>query len=203
VTNNTKTLLFFWIISITVLIIGINLIDGWPVVDDWLPYITGLWVITLVFTLISLVLSYLLSWFNTKANKDRKAKVVSVFPYTMLFLTIISLFAYALSRPSYSRVVIPENLDCTLIKDGKFRLNEYLIERLGDLQTETNTTTNEKYKFKVNWLSNCEYELINPKNPKDISKVKIVSINDESYECYISGEGRTVKYKIDILKGSN
>lgn len=62
-----------------------------------------------------------------------------------------------------------KNMDCTKYKSGKFlfyakqgEINKsvnYLVERDGADQKETNLITGEVANFKVKWTGDCEYEL--------------------------------------------
>lgn len=83
------------------------------------------------------------------------------------------LFVAAISIPGKS------GSDCVRYKFGKFyiynkaskqRIN---IERKDSLQIETNTETGDITVMKVNWTTNCEYELLfNYTTPKEVSKSK-------------------------------
>lgn len=95
--------------------------------------------------------------------------------------------------------------DCHRFKNGKFFLpdhkgEEYLIERKGKVQTETEST-GLKMKFKVEWINDCTYTLrfkkmlSNPENIK-ISKdwvvrVEIIETKENSYiqRSFIDGTG--------------
>ena len=54
-------------------------------------------------------------------------------------------------------------IDCKTFRTGKFRLvdkdQEYIIERNDTLQVEKDLKKNTISKFKVTWVTDCEYEL--------------------------------------------
>lgn len=54
-------------------------------------------------------------------------------------------------------------IDCKAFKTGIFRLvdkdQEYLIERSDSIQIEKDLKKNTISKFKVTWVTDCEYEL--------------------------------------------
>ena len=59
-----------------------------------------------------------------------------------------------------------EKSDCSRFKNGKFYLKlpgsnqKIIIERNDTIQVETNTTTGEGSKSKVEWLSECKYRIV-------------------------------------------
>jgi hypothetical protein len=54
-------------------------------------------------------------------------------------------------------------IDCKTFRTGKFRLvdkdQEYIIERSDAIQIEKDLKKNTISKFKVTWVTDCEYEL--------------------------------------------
>ncbi len=54
-------------------------------------------------------------------------------------------------------------IDCKTYRTGKFRLvdkdQEYIIERSDTVQIEKDLKKNTISKFKVTWVTDCEYEL--------------------------------------------
>lgn len=69
--------------------------------------------------------------------------------------------------------------DCGQYKFGKFYIYNKVsrqrinIERKDSLQVETNAETGDITVMKVNWVGDCEYELLfNYMTPKEVSKAK-------------------------------
>ena len=70
-------------------------------------------------------------------------------------------------------------VDCSQYKLGKFYIYNKIskqrinIERKDSLQIETNAETGDITIMKVNWVGDCEYELLfNYMTPKEVSKSK-------------------------------
>jgi hypothetical protein len=95
-----------------------------------------------------------------------------------------------------SSMCFGQELDCDSFKKGDFKIVDSIsgttiINRSGKYQIEYNTRMNLKAKFKLNWISNCSYELKfikvleNPNNipiPENmVLTVKIVEILEKSY----------------------
>src|SRR4051812_14850497 len=74
-------------------------------------------------------------------------------------------------------------VDCRTFKTGKFRLVdkdlEYIIERNDTVQIERDLKKNTMSKFKVTWVTDCDYELNileGPQEVMDFFKGKTLSI---------------------------
>jgi hypothetical protein len=84
----------------------------------------------------------------------------------------------------YDHVEVPAGLDCSSVRNGKFEAAGTLIERKGNMQTETVKLTGTKYQLTVKWLSDCEYEIW-AEDGREARKVKIVAVSPEGYGCYV------------------
>jgi hypothetical protein len=89
-----------------------------------------------------------------------------------------------LSRPSYATPAAEPSL-CQRVREGDFQLDDYLIERKGGIQTETDKMTKEKWVYSVKWLRDCECEMTNMENTSDVTKVKIINVTNDAYECVL------------------
>ena len=65
----------------------------------------------------------------------------------------------------WATMPLSTDMKCADHKTGTFSLkdenlgSDHLIERTDSLQTETDLKTGAKSKYKVTWVSDCEYEL--------------------------------------------
>lgn len=95
-----------------------------------------------------------------------------------------------------SSVSFAQSTDCTIYKNGKFRLTDphskkvSIITRDGDKQTEKMEDAAEVYEFNVKWLDDCTYTITptaatsaRSKEITDIGTmtVRIVKVKDSSY----------------------
>jgi len=73
-------------------------------------------------------------------------------------MSVIAFFIWALSP-------ISTEVKCTEYRTGTFSLqdealgSDHLIVRTDSIQTETDLMTGAKSKYKVTWVTDCEYEL--------------------------------------------
>lgn len=128
--------------------------------------------------------------------------------YWMITLTLI-----------LSTGVFAQDLDCKKFKYGTFEMkiqgpdNRYFtIKRKGKTQTELESNTNLKVKFKVNWIDQCTYTLIYEKTLKEgngekipfskdnIVTVKIIETYTHSYLQKTSMTGSDIILKTKIFK---
>ncbi|WKZ61135.1 MAG: hypothetical protein QY309_06535 [Cyclobacteriaceae bacterium] len=81
-------------------------------------------------------------------------------------------------------------IDCKTFRTGKFRLvdkdQEYIIERNDSIQIENDLKKNTMSRFKVTWVTDCEYEL------------DILEANEEAMNFF---KGKTLS--IQILETSD
>jgi hypothetical protein len=90
--------------------------------------------------------------------------------------------------PKYSEIQIPQNIDCSLVHNGKFETDKYIIERKDNEQIETDIKTKKAITYSVEWLSDCEYTLTSTNNTSNNRRIKIVAITDSTYECYVASQ---------------
>jgi hypothetical protein len=88
---------------------------------------------------------------------------------------------------------------CASVKTGKFKMNNNIITRTENKQTQVNNKTGEKIEYNVIWLSDCEYELTRVDDAARKIKVKILSVDSTGYYCsyYDTTERQTFKARID------
>ncbi len=103
---------------------------------------------------------------------------------------------------SYDTIEIDSTLDCSGIKEGTFQIDNLLIKRHGNRQIQTYAGADTMEEYEITWLSNCEYSLVSTDGKNDFIKVKITSVSENGYECYVlSANGKYVAgYKIKRLK---
>ncbi len=115
----------------------------------------------------------------------------------LLWIVFLGYFGYLVHvrgdemRPlrKYDDIQISKSLDCSSVQNGKFQLDDILIERQAERQIQINTKTGERTKFFVEWINGCEYILKRQTGEGEKLRVKITSVNPESYSCYvISGD---------------
>ncbi len=115
---------------------------------------------------------------------------------------MISLWMYFLSI--FCMNANQSNIDCSALKEGKFKSAIKLedgspfttiITRKKNLQYEEILEYNVKAVFKVQWVSDCTYNLIEPKvikgrypalTPDLKLQVTIIGINDDGYRVSIT-----------------
>ena len=195
----TKKTLFYWTLCSIIMITGIHFLDGMPLIDDWFGFLEGVFLMVLILVVASIVLAVLMAAFPFKSNRTpNKQEVRAFIPASTITLTLISFIAFVTTRPSYAKSKAAESILCQSVKDGTFQLDEYIIERKGNLQTETSRTDKQKSTFTVNWISDCEYEVTNIMDSNDIAKVKIISVTKEVYRCVVIGGGRTTVHELKI-----
>lgn len=106
------------------------------------------------------------------------------------------------------------DLDCSLVKTGKFKIvdkqsGETIIERTENFQIEENKKYGYKLKLEVTWLNGCTYklkpvmDLLNPKNkelPKMILTSTIVEITEDGYIQVSNSDVNPSQVKAKVTK---
>lgn len=199
-----KRVLKYWSLCSLLLVIGIHYFDGMPEIDDWPMTIAGILFGVFFLIVISIILSVIIAAFPFNSNTTPgKQKIRSFIPICTVLLTVASFIAFIITRPSYASEVPAERTLCQRVKEGKFRLDQYIIERKGDVQIETDVTTKEKIAYKVKWINDCEFELISFKDSIDRNKVKIIAVTEHGYECVLQNESRSTKHELLIIMNGN
>lgn len=137
-----------------------------------------------------------------------KARVFSFFRvafFVVLVLNFLLLIFFGIRKYSMSESDNPfiakdyETVDFCFdetydLKVGTFYGYGYTFERDAEYQYEINSSTGESIRYKINWLSDCEYILTSDdKNANyGVNKiwVKIVENNEEFYSFYVSWDGK-------------
>ena len=198
-----KKVLLYWTACSFSLVLGIHNLDGVPEVDDWPGYLHGVFWGVLLLVIISIILAVIMASFPFKSNRTPTKKEIRAFlPSSTVSLTIIALLAFILSRPSYATPSADPSL-CQRVREGNFLLDDYLIERKEGIQTETDRTTNKRWVYKVKWLTDCECEMTNVEDTGDVTKVKIINVTNDAYECVANANGRITRHKVLIRSGVN
>jgi len=135
----------------------------------------------------SSVIALLISLIPFK-NKNYKARLGFSFPISIILVSLLLGFNFYSAGPHYHAIKAETNSNCKSIHDGSFQCGDLLIERKGNLQIQTDVKTQEQERFAVTWLNDCEYQL---NSLNTILKVKIVSVNQKGYDCYVWNRGRT------------
>ncbi len=91
-----------------------------------------------------------------------------------------------------SITVTAQNTSCRTIKNGTFkyldsRSNEIIVKRRDSIQIDSSKSENFWFKSKVNWTSECDYQLT------------IVEVNDSSFDLIL---GKTFEFEIIDIKGN-
>jgi hypothetical protein len=139
-------------------------------------------------------------------EKSFKEKFKTTLPLgiSTILIVLIVIFSFAIftnnslknrSSIKYDDITIPQTLSCLNIHEGKFETKNILIRRNGNRQIQINKLTKEEKEFAIEWLSDCEYHL-SRSNTSEKLKVKIVSITDTTYECYVIPEKESNKYPV-------
>jgi hypothetical protein len=195
----SKKTLLYWTVCSFVLVVGIHYLDGMPVIIDWLGFLHGVFWGILLLVVGSIVSAVVIAAYPFKSNRTPTKQQIRVFiPAATIFLTIVSFIAFIATRPSYAKSTAAEPILCRKVKEGYFLLDDYIIERKGNTQTETDRITREKSTSRVNWISDCEYELTNINNQNKVIKVKIISVTAEAYKCVAFSGNRTTRHELRI-----
>jgi hypothetical protein len=131
-------------------------------------------------------------------GKNFREKIIITLPLgvSTILIGLVASFSFAiisnqglhkLSASAYDEIIIPEKTDCSALHEGKFETPHLLIERTGNQQIQINKSTNVEKLYIVEWLSGCEYHLTQPGSSEKL-KVKIVSVSESSYDCYVISE---------------
>lgn len=198
-----KTLLYRTLCSL-IMVTGIHFLDGMPIIDEWFAVLFGALSGIILLVIASIVLAFLMAAFPFKSSRmPKKVQIRAFIPVSTISLTIISFIAFVATRLSYAKSISAPKFLCQKVKEGNFRLDDYIIERKGNIQTETDRITKKKSTSKVSWISDCEYELTNLNDPNDVTKVKIVSVTGETYKCVAISGNRTTTHELIIQKNAN
>lgn len=107
-----------------------------------------------------------------------------------------------------------ENLNCSSIKTGKFKISDEsagltIIERTPYFQIEENTKHGYKLKLKVTWINDCTYQLepvedlLNPENknlPKMILTCTITEITNKGYIQISTSDINPTRIKAEVIE---
>ena len=124
-------------------------------------------------------------------------------------MAVIAIFIWAL-------LPISTEVKCSEHKTGTFSLkdeslgSDHLIVRTDSIQTETDLNTGAKSKYKVTWLTDCEYELNILEGAPEImdfysDKTLIIQITDVTkdgyrFQGFIKGTDRVVTQVLKTVK---
>ncbi len=155
-----------------------------------------------------LLLGVLIAFIPFK-QKRFKEKVKTTVPLLTSFvlLVFISVFGYSIYlkkvkgidlRPlnKYEDISIPANINCSMVRSGKFESDKTFIERIENKQIQTDKKTGEKKEFTVEWINDCEYVLTSTKDSLEIIRVKITEVNPNGYGCYVISDKKVDRYPI-------
>lgn len=181
--------------------------------NNSIPFIISKLFITQVLILLAaLILGLLIACVPYRQKKFRQ-KFNVTFPFAS-FLIAFALFSYMSYEQytwwieatkygplmKYESVEIPANLDCSSIHNGKFEDHVAIFERQGDMQIQMLKESNQKKEYKVEWTSDCEYQLINVKDSSDKAQVKVVAVTSEGFDCYAASGKYAAFYKCKRVK---
>jgi len=186
------------------MIVGIHYLDGTPEIDDWFGVLTGIFFAVIILIIASIILAVVIAAFLLKSNKTpTKEQIRVLIPISTISLMSLSLFAFIISRPSYTKSNAADSVSCQTVKEGYFLLDNYIIKRQENIQTETDRITKDSSTSRVNWISECEYELINITDSTDVTRVKIISVTKAVYKCISMKSGRTTTHELTIKQNGN
>jgi hypothetical protein len=143
-------------------------------------------------------------------NFGRKFRATFPISLSLSLIVVIFSFAYVafiektkgvviLPSVKYEDVKCKPGLDYAKIIDGKFETKEVIVERQGNRQIQITKDTKKETIFEVEWLSDCEYCLTPLDKPSVKIKVKIVSVNEEGYNCYVKTGEYATGYQMKII----
>ena len=196
-----KRIFLYWIVCFIILFLSIHYLDGWPQITDWFGISLSILFGFSILVITSIILSVIIASypFNSRETPGKK-KIRRYIPISTIIVSIFSLVLFAGTSPSYSKEFSEEDWLCRSVKEGIFQLDEYLIERNGNIHLEINSITGKRSTYHVKWLTDCEFELKNFEDSSDVTKVKITTVTNDAYDCVALANGRTTKHKLAILK---
>jgi hypothetical protein len=129
----------------------------------------------------------------------------------MKYLIVLFLLtAYLTEKPPSNR--------CSLIKNGKFKIDSQLndstltttfIERIDNVQYETNDQFGVEYRFRVVWISECTYQLKWEKTIRDdnnfnypeneILTVEIIEVHEKFYTQVTTSSLHDFEYRSKVM----
>jgi amino acid transporter len=182
-----------WAIAVAVLIGYLCFWHSFVKPFDFSDLIESIGFISTLLTvlIVSSVIAFLFALIPLK-NRNYKERLAVCYPLSLILVCIIVAWSFYSTGPNYNTIKTEPNCNCLSVHDGVFQSGDLLIERKGNLQIQTNTKTKDQEHFGVTWLTDCEYQL---NSMDDIIKVKIVSVDQTSYDCYLWSKGRTSKRK--------
>lgn len=155
--------------------------------SDWFMFAVDFLSNFLAIILFAVLVSFLLAVIPLK-NKSYWQRYGYFFPLGITVISVLYLMFFCATGPHYHSIKAKDGISCASIKDGNFKVLYLKIERKGDVQFQTNLKTGERTEFNVKWLSDCEYEL---SRDGKVMKVKIVSADENGYECFTLMHGLT------------
>jgi hypothetical protein len=199
-----KKVIILWSVCFLIIFFGIHYLDGWPQITDWFGIVLSIFFGFALLLITSVILSIVIASypFNSRETPGKK-KIRRYIPISTIILTFFSLALFKGTRPSFSKENPEADWLCRSVKEGIFQLDEYLIERNGNIHIEINSITGKKSTYHVKWLTDCEFELKNFDDSTDITKVKITKVTKDAYDCVALLNGRTTKHKLAILKSGD
>ncbi len=180
-----------WTLAIVALTIYLVFWHSYVKPFDFSDFIESIDFISTFLTVLifSSILAFLMALIPIK-SKNYKTRLTFCFPTNIILVCIVFGLNFYSNGPHYHAIKTETNADCKSVHDGIFQSGDLLIERKGNLQIQTNKKTKEKEHFGVIWLTDCEYQL---NSMNEIVKIKIVSVDQNSYDCYVWDSGRTSK----------
>ena len=84
-------------------------------------------------------------------------------------------------------------ISCASVKEGSFETDKYIIERQGNKQIMIEKSSNKKIEQIVEWVSDCEYHLI---QNSDRIKMTIINVDNKGYDCI---DNHSNEYRVNKL----
>lgn len=103
----------------------------------------------------------------------------------------------------YEEVRLRPHVDCSSVRDGSFEIGTLIIDRIGRTQRQTNKDSGLVDEYRVEWLSDCEYVLTPLAEGHKTIKVKIMSVSEDGYYCYVASGKYGHAYEVKRTKGVN
>lgn len=165
----------FWNFCINPLLFG----DVWQVLQT---------LSTLVATLLTGVFIGLLLALIPHREKRYGPRLGARLPGSIILSCLFFAVFFWMNTIHYDEVSAASNADCKNLREGYFYYANVDIQRIGDTQVEWDNTWKRRKVYRLIWLNNCEYILY---SGNDSSRVKIVNVFPNSYDCYVKNNGWT------------
>lgn len=178
----------------------------------WVSFFSDLFAIAVLISVFGAFLSLVISLFPKK-QLSFKEKFKLNFPVGLISILVFLfvIFGYTaylekrtgtkiLHTNKYDEILPADEESCYSIRDGRFETDNVFIWRQGNKQFEISKWEQGIQEYKVQWLSDCEYQLTPLDKTHDAIRVKIIYVSKELYICNSTRDGKAyIRHELKII----